>query len=180
MRRRVGLGLVVLLAALAGCAGHLLYPSGPFRGRVVDAETEQPLAGAAVVIVWWWDSPGLGHAVEGMHDAVEVVTDAGGEFTVPQKTHVILFGEVTRLYVVIYYPGYKDFLGQKGFDVQEASTEQLKTVELVRAKTREERLRYADMPTGFLDVPDRKIPNLIRLVNVERKALGLQPTHTGE
>ena len=79
---------LLLSASLAGC-GHLVYPSGPYRGRVVDAETKQPLAGAAVLAVWRWGGPGLGHPSEGFHDALEVLTDANGEFVVPRKTHFI-------------------------------------------------------------------------------------------
>lgn len=172
MRRMIGVGLVVLIAGLAGCAGHLLYPSGPFRGRVVDAETKQPLAGAAVVVVWWWDGPGLGHSTEGVHDAVEVVTDADGVFTIPQKTHVAFFAEVTRLYIVIYYPGFKDFEGQKGFELSDADPSRVKVVELVRPP-KAERKRFARIPIAAADVPKEKIPNLTSLVEQEEKALGL-------
>ncbi len=172
MRRRVGLGLVVLIAALAGCAGHLLYPSGPFRGRVVDAETKQPLAGAAVVVVWYSEAPGLGHPTEDIHDAVEVVTDGNGEFMVPYRTHVVLFGQVDPPYIIVYYPGYKDFLGQKGFEVSDADPSRVKVVELVRPP-RSERMRFAIIPVAASEVPDEKVPNLRRLVDQERKALGL-------
>ena len=40
----MGLGL----SLSAGC-GHLIYPSGPYSGRVVDAETGQPIAALLAV-----------------------------------------------------------------------------------------------------------------------------------
>jgi hypothetical protein len=165
-------GLMVVTASLAGCAGHLAYPSGPFRGRVIDAETKQPLAGAAVVVVWWWDAPGLGHPTEGVEDAVEVVTDKDGEFIVPRKSHVRFFGEVTRYYIVVYFPGYRDFLGQHGFDVSDSSCGTPKVVELARAGDSERR-RFARIPLAASDVEKNKIPNLMRLVEQEERALGL-------
>ena len=46
--------LAVVLIPASGC-----YAKGPWRGKVVDAETKQPIEGAAVVAVWetWTSTP---------------------------------------------------------------------------------------------------------------------------
>ncbi len=173
-----GLGLIVLSALLAGCAGQIAFTSGPYRGRVIDGQTRQPLAGAAVVAVWYWEGWGPGHPSERLHDALEVVTGPDGEFVLPQKTHFALTGGVNEPYIVIYYPGYKDFLGGRPTESERAAGEP-KLVELVRASN-SERPRYAGLPTQAGGVPYAKIPNLIRLVNQERRALGLQPVYVEE
>ena len=179
---RVLPAFLLLGASLAGC-GHLVYPSGPYRGRVVDAETKQPLAGAAVLAVWRWGGPGLGHPSEGFHDALEVLTDANGEFVVPRKTHFIfsIFAEVEEPHFIIYYPGYGSFplyhVQPTGAALDSAFREHT-VVELPRLKTYEERLRAAGIPSGAVGVPDEKMPNLIHLINQERRALGAPPIHT--
>ncbi len=178
MKRPRVLGLIVLGALLAGCAGQIAFTSGPYRGRVIDAQTRQPLAGAAVVAVWWWEGWGPGHPSERLHDALEVVTGPDGEFLLPQKTFFPPSGIVNEPYIVIYYPGYKDFLGGRPA-VPERGAGEPKLVELVRASGAE-RLRYAGPPADVGGVPDEKIPNLIRLVNQERRALGLQPVRVKE
>jgi hypothetical protein len=174
-------GVVLLGAVLAGCAGHLVYPSGPFHGRVVDAETGQPLVGAAVVAVWRREAPGPGHPVSSFHDAQEVVTNLKGEFALPRTTHMALVGEIAEPDVHIYFPGYRPFLGGRGFETPASTEEQPKTVALPRIRTREERLQYG--ATGLpvdTSVPDARIPNLIRLVNEYRRQLGLEPIHEKE
>ena len=52
---------VLVSAVVGGCGGHVFYPNRAIEGRVVDAETGQPLAGAAVVAMWNCGGPGLGH-----------------------------------------------------------------------------------------------------------------------
>ena len=172
---------LLLGAFLAGC-GHLIYTGGPYRGRVVDAETKQPLAGAAVLAVWLWEGPGLGHPREGLHDVLEILTDADGEFTIPQKTHFSLSGQIGEPHIIIYYPGYGFF---PMFQVRptgaalDSAFHDYTEVELSQWKTRDEREWNTSIPFLAGDAPNEKMPNLIRLVNQARKGLGLPPLRTG-
>jgi hypothetical protein len=163
---------------VAGCFGHVVYPSEPIQGRVVDAETGQPLAGAAVVLVWYREGPGPGHPTEAVHDAREVLTGANGDFTIPEQTHVVFVGQVNRPYVIVYAPGYRDFLGQEGSGPFARGASPA-LVKLARA-VGDERRWAADMPSLVGAVPSSKIPNLIRLVNEARRAVGLQPVRVKE
>lgn len=173
--------LVCLLVAVftAGC-GHLIYTSGPYQGKVIDAETKQPLVGAAVVAVWNWEGFGLGHPTEGFYDALEVVTDANGEFTIPQQTFLPRSGFIwiQQPYFTIYYPGYGPLPGHqvqpKGETLASAFREYT-IVELGRLKTRQEREKHASRSVVAGAPPDEKMPNLIRLINQELRALGLPP-----
>ena len=180
MRQTRTLLVSFLLAAFTAGCGHLIYTTGPYRGRVVDAETKQPLAGAAVLAVWRWEGPGLGHPREMFYDAVELVTDGNGEFNLPRKTHFTVSGQVTEPDIIIYYPGYGLFPGYqiqpKGVALDSAFREHT-VVELPRLKTRKEMEEHAGLPAGTVGVPDAKMPTLIRLVNLARKNLGLAPVH---
>jgi hypothetical protein len=165
--------LVSFALLVGGCFGHLVYPSGPFSGRVVDASTGQPLAGAAIVAVWRQEGPGAGHPTERLHDAVEVVADADGYFTLPRKTHFTTVGAITDPYIVVYSPGYKDELLQGRRFREGDSKDRPLTVALTKPEAKDRR-RFADIPPQVGGVSYLDIPNLVRLVNIERRALGLQ------
>ena len=174
----------VMLVLAAGCVpGRLVYTSGPYRGTVVDAESKKPLVGAVVLAVWFQETIVLvaahGPAVE-YHDSLEVLADSSGEFVVPEKTHVTLLGKIREPDFVVYYPGYAPYPSLKarpqGKEVDAAYEQKVFHVELSRLKTHQERLEHARIPVDVDHrIPEAKIANLIRLVNSERKALGLQP-----
>ena len=167
--------LVFLALVVAGCFGHLVYPSGPFSGRVVDASTGQPLAGAAVVAVWRQEGPGPGHPSERLHDAVEVVADTDGYFTLPRKTHFTTVGEITDPDIVVYAAGFKPAL-LGGVDFKGGASERQVVVALMHPAPNERR-RFAGIPVGVGLIKFSRIPNLIRLVNLERVSLGLEPLY---
>lgn len=174
--RLVGVWVVILL--VTGC-GHLVYSSGPYRGWVLDAETKEPLVGAAVLMILYKQVPVGGHMPEAFVDAVEVLTDVEGEFTISRQTHAILFGWLLRPTLVAYYPGYAPYPSlharPQGRDVTIAYEQKVFSVELPRSKTREERVEHAGVPIYAGGVPEEKMPNLIHLVNNELNDLGLQP-----
>lgn len=176
----------LIVTSTTGCFGHLVYPSDTYQGKVIDAETKEPLVGAVVLAIWYREAPGLGgHGpVESYHDALEVLTDAQGEFTVPAKTHLTAIGKIREPKLVIYYPGYGFFPSLQAYPqedkkVRAAYERRFFQVELIKLKTREERMKVIDYPVWISDVPDEKMPNLVRLVNKEVQLLGLQPTRLG-
>lgn len=179
--RIFGIGATMLLAT--GCFGHLVYPSEPYRGQVLDAETQQPLAGAVVLAIWYREAPGLGgHGpAEDYHDALEVLTDAQGEFTVPAKTHLTPIGKIREPEFVIYYPGYGYYnyfqVHPIGKEITAAYQQRFFHVELRRWKSREEQIRTGH--PWVSRIPRSKMPNLSRLVNNERRELGLEPIRLG-
>lgn len=159
--------------ALGACAATGLYSAGPFRGRVVDAETKKPLEGAAVLAVWYKRVyGGPGGPKSQFYEAHEVLTDANGEFTIPALDWVgTMFVEGPELR--IFKPGYGFFPRQhvspRG-DLREILRGHF-VVELPRLRTREERLE------SLAVVPDRvpleKMPHLRRLQEEERANLHL-------
>ncbi len=81
------------------CACFLLFisliscsPKHVVRGRVVDAETQQPIPGAAVAIRWYTSAAEKQSAKTGTIAAVQALTDSQGFFKVPKypETHHIL------------------------------------------------------------------------------------------
>src|SRR5258707_80536 len=117
---------VPLIAALAlALVPHGgIATAGEYDGTVLDADTGQPIEGAAVVIVWYKTAlfafP-TGDAPEHWHAVGKPVTDASGGLAVSAwrgidwtpSTHV------KTPTIVIYNPGYEPlsppFTGRRGF-----------------------------------------------------------------
>lgn len=172
----------LIVTSTTGCAGHLVYSSGLYHGRVLDAETKEPLSGTVVLAIWYREVafiPMAAHspAVD-YHDALEVLADAQGEFTVPAKTHLTAIGKIREPEFVIYYPGYGSYPSLQAYpqrkeEITAAYREKFFRIELIKLKTREERLRSLDVRPAR--VPIEKMLNLTRLLNVEAINLGLSP-----
>ncbi|MBI2882782.1 MAG: hypothetical protein HYY11_02560 [Candidatus Methylomirabilis oxyfera] len=169
----------LIVTSSTGCFGHLVYPSDTYQGKVIDDETKEPIAGAVILAIWYHEAPGLGgHGpAESYHDALEVLTDAQGEFTVPAKTHLTAIGKIREPEFVIYYPGYGYYSGFQvhpvGKEIEAAYEQRFFHVELRKLKTREEKLRNLDARPAR--VPIEKMLNLTKLLNVEAINLGLSP-----
>ncbi len=187
MSRIVGIAMLgVLLLSAPPPLGAQLWERylkgyhGPYRGRVIDAETKEPLAGAVVVAIWERVKVQLLHSSTVFYNAREVPTDANGEFVLhAEDVERDAPHQTLRPFFIIFFPGFGSYPGYqiapKGFlgAIFEGTGV---TVELPRLRTREDRL---DIVRGLppLDVPDEKMPNLIRLMNAERVSLGLDPVH---
>lgn len=180
------LPLGLALGLMTGC-GHLFYSSGPYRGQVVDAETGQGIAGAAVVAMWTREIPVGAHMPEQDWDVYETLSDANGDFAIPHRTHFTVFGWILEPALKVYYPSHAP--GYAGFYSRDVPVvdrpprdprdrdrpENYVTIPLKRLTTREERISKAGRPIGTLTLPWDKVPNLMRLVNEELEQLGLQP-----
>lgn len=154
---------------------------GPYRGRVIDAQTKAPLAGAVVVARWLRDRVYPLHSVQENYAVRETLTDADGRFVLEAKD--VEEGAPRRTYhpeFLIFIPGYGSFphlhIAPRGFTggiFERAGS----IVELPRLEGREERRRHLRMfgHGDFSDRPFKELPELVRRINAERIDLGLQP-----
>ena len=160
---------------------------GPYRGRVIDAETKKPLEGAAVVAVWDRETVWVFQTNTGFWQAREVLTGANGEFVLDAEDIELKAPSRTlRPTFVIFYPGYGSFprFGRATRNLVGGNFEGPGSdVELPRLKTKKERLEKLISPYELFhsahedlsDVPYKYTPNLVRLINAERITLELQP-----
>ncbi len=171
--------------------GHVVYAQGPYRGRVIDKDTKQPLEDAAVLTVWWKRAPGLAHPIITYHDAHETLTDLGGNFTIPGTVNPPTDpnAKIDEPLFYIFKPGYEAYGGgnlrppstpkpiRENYKLPEQVYEKdgRMVVELGRLTTKEERLKNVRKIFIPSDVPEVKRSNLIRLRNMEEDSLGLPP-----
>lgn len=115
------LGATVLFLAvppMVHSGGWLIDREGPFKGRVVDAETKEPIEGAVIVAQYrvrtlypiGWRSD--------RKDIQEALTDKKGEFLIPTRTMLISplsFGDDTSF--LIWKPGYGSYPNDYAFSI---------------------------------------------------------------
>ncbi len=151
---------------------------GPFRGQVVDVETDQPIPGAVALAVWWKLVPNLVAGNREFYDAREAVTGPDGTFEIPRLSLQLWPLGVQPAEIILFAPGYRreaTVVTPSGGQRFVAPT----VVKMQRLKTRDERRKFllGRLPGG---IPHQRMRQYIKAINVERSALGLQTFSTGE
>lgn len=172
--------LTLLLMLASGCA--IVHRYGPYYGKVADAETKEPLEGAAVLVECNTQSYGPGGSNDNYVDAQETVTDKNGEFRIPAFT-IWTFRPLQNFasYVgfTIFKPGYGCFPRHKDvkpmlFPNGSLPAKEYIVIELPKLETKQARLQnYGCYPSELL--PEAKYKALFELIQQERMTLGLEP-----
>ncbi|HPQ60342.1 MAG TPA: carboxypeptidase-like regulatory domain-containing protein [Syntrophales bacterium] len=93
-----------LTGALSGCCP--VQHDGDHAGRVVDAETGEPIEEAVVLGTWDFISLSAAGALHSFYDAEETITDARGNFTVPGRGFMFL-SCLDSMYATVFKTGYE-------------------------------------------------------------------------
>ena len=151
--------LLSLLLVTSGCRGGA-EQWGPFRGRVVDGETGQPISGAHVMVMWVRDNPNPVHWTQSFYGAREAVTGNGGRFEIPRERRLptVLVREPR---FAAFAPGYvadaEDVTPADGRPYVDATILRMRAL-----KTREERCNYSPGSPGVAAA--REVPLFARAV----------------
>lgn len=94
----------ILFFLQAGCCYPLRY-DGPYKGKIVDAETGQPVEGVVVLGTWSKVAVTPAGGVSSYYDAQETVTDRNGEFEI-QGLGLKILSTVESMNVLIFKSGY--------------------------------------------------------------------------
>ena len=198
------LTIVVWFAYSATAYAWLYYSKPEFRGKVIDAETKQPIEGTVVVVLyekWEFGGPGGGNTLP--MDAKETLTDKNGEFYFP--SYRTLIGPLSRegdVSFIIYKPGYmsvdgmgiinfpdekyfsikKDMLGKEGtIKYVETRYAYPKTVTwkglmgIVEMKSAKTREeKLLAIPSPPTDYTSKELPLFIKIINEAGNNLGLK------
>jgi hypothetical protein len=98
--RQIIIGAAIIV--LTGCVSI----DGPYKGKVVDAETNQPIEGA--VVHGSWHRIYLGGGSE-YYDNYELLTDKNGEFKIPGQGLMVgsIVSRVDGMMLTIFKAGYE-------------------------------------------------------------------------
>ena len=96
---------ILLILLTSSCVSAVRY-EGPYKGRVIDADTGEPIEGVVILGVWNKEYPTPGGAVHKFHDARETKTDKNGEFSI-QGMGVEILSNVIPMDVLIFKAGYE-------------------------------------------------------------------------
>jgi len=94
--------VALVLSSCLGCVS-MARIDGPYKGRVVDAETERPIAGA--VVHGTCSKVALGGAST-YYDSYEILSDKNGEFKIPGKG-ILLLSEIDEMGITVFKAGYE-------------------------------------------------------------------------
>jgi len=181
MKRR-WVGLIVLLVITA-LETPLVLADGPYRGKVIDADTQQPIEGAVVVAVWIERIFRPFQDEIAFREAKEVFTNKDGTYEIPGYIDGEVGKEVIgiqRPHIYIFKAGYGSYPTYMkvppGTDLLKFNVRQI-LAQLPALKTIKEKLDAIGSAMIFESVPNKQVPNWIKLVNEERIHLGLDPVN---
>ncbi|OEU72375.1 MAG: hypothetical protein BA869_02230 [Desulfuromonadales bacterium C00003107] len=188
-KKKIGclsVSILVLLLILGTCTGGLLSPLpyrhlDPFFGKVIDADTKEPIAGAAVLAVYYTEVYTIAGANSIIVDAQETLTDENGEFKIPKvKRWFTAVRGYARGKITIFKPGYGVFPGHaRSTAGGESKTwpppKKYIVYELPKLKTIKERKRNAIYVNTYHEIPYQKRKLYIKAINQECVSLGLPP-----
>jgi len=175
------LAVTLLTSYVSGAEGadevYLRGSAGPYRGRVIDAKTKAPIAGAIVVAVWYEDVSALVPKNTRFYDAVEVVSDNQGYFVVDAPDIERRAPQRTRFpWLTIFKPEYTYYTGWLASAADQFRRQKkslLGTVELVSISHLNKKNQLRQLPSGLptTDVPREKYPRFIKALEYQREIL---------
>lgn len=165
------MALLALLFAAApwGSAVAADEKWGPFRGRIIDIDTGQPIAGAVAIAVWLQNIPTPVHGNLDYHDARVAVTDANGEFEIPRLPPPFFSARIEMPRFDYSAPGY--VLWNPEAVWRRPGVAHMRKLATLR---HEEQFRVRGTGQAGM-IPLEKETELLAAVNAERRRMGLRP-----
>lgn len=169
-------GIIFLAIVTASC-----YPvryDGPYKGRIVKAETGEPLEGVVVLGVWYKETVSPGGGVSSYYDAEETITDKDGEFEIQGKGLKIM-SSVGPMHVLIFKAGY-EYVGMYPWETLKVDTRKVtwegkKAIISLKQLNMEERQKGLGPPSPPHEAEKGDIVQMLNEINKDRSELGLNP-----
>lgn len=177
--------LVLFLLMLLSIAQLRDAWGADYHGQVVDAETSKPIEGA-VVVVEWHKKPRLSISdINYYHNARETLTGADGKFLLDSSPGIDWnpFTYIQEPWIIVFYPGYRPFTAAHPEDIGTKSDlneiaeafERGVVVKLAKLKTEKEQRSVTNKSgAGSIRAPYAVLPNFLRLINIQRKMVGME------
>lgn len=97
---------IIIALGIALFFGFCIHYDGPYKGKILELETGEPIEGAVVAAEWRLEQQFIHW--EPFCDARETVTDKNGEFELPRAWCIYHpFARIQNPTVVVFKPGYE-------------------------------------------------------------------------
>jgi hypothetical protein len=172
--------LFLLLVVISVACSPIRY-DGPYKGRVIDAETRQPIESAVVLGVWYKELPSPGGSVGSYFDAQETLTDKNGDFELKGQGLQIL-STVSGMHVLIFKAGY-EYVGMGmweslkidgGLMHNKAAWEGDRAIIPIRKLTMEERKKSHGPPDPPSKASLKKVILMLKEIDKDDRERGLE------
>jgi len=169
----------LILLFNAGCTYAMRY-DGTYSGKVVDADTREPLEGVVVLGTWHTVIPTVAGGVSHYYDARETMTDKNGEFSIPGMGLRIM-SNLEPMHFMVFKAGY-EYIGPAlwvSLKVDMPFSKKIKwegdkPVIPLKKLTMEERKKSGTFPPyPSTEAPKEKIKLMMEEIYKERKERGL-------
>jgi hypothetical protein len=176
MRKLSGVILLWFLLCFATACYPIRY-DGPYKGRVIDAETGNPIEGVVVLGVWYKEIATAAGGVGSYYDAKETVTDRNGEFEIKGMGLRVLTN-IGPMHVLIFKAGH-EYFGMYPWDTLKVEPRKItwegsKAIIPLKKFTSEERKTSETFPPSPpIQAPEDKTRLIMTEIYKERKERGL-------
>ena len=184
---------IFYVISLSSCYASRM--DGPYEGRVIDAETRQPIEGVVILGTWHTVTITPGGGTHNFYDAQETVTDKNGDFRIKGLGLKVL-SNVEPMGALIFKAGYEYDSGswrsfKEGSFAKTYKWEGARVIIPLRKLTMEERKKQ-DIPDFYIgqrydkreNVTHSCLPKNIKLlpkeINKELIKQGREPYNLGE
>jgi hypothetical protein len=179
MKTRLILAFSLLILSLtSGCTYAIRY-DGTYSGKVVDADTREPIDGAVVLGTWYTIQRSVGGGVSYYYDARETVTDKTGEFSIPGQGLRIM-SNLEPMSVLIFKAGYNyeqagtwNTLKMGLYSKDRIKWEGDKPIFQLKKLSIEERKRRGGPPSPPTEASFERVEFMLREIDKDRKECGL-------
>jgi len=162
---------IVSVTSCNSCA--FIRKDGPYRGKVIDADTGEPIEGVVVLGVWNREIITPGGATHQFYDAQETVTDKKGEFTI-RGLGILVFSNITPMDVLIFKSGYTEWGYMTWKELKKSvETEDDRAIIILKKLTMEIR-KHRGTPSRP-NIPEEKMKLITEEIDRERAKQGWEP-----
>ena len=169
----------ILLSGCFACCVRPIQYDGAYKGKVIDADTGEPIEGVVILGTWDTVSSGVGGGVSEYYDAKETVTDKNGEFTLPGVgLRINIINKLDSMLVLIFKTGY-GYIGEGLWESYKKYSENFTVngnMVIIRLKklTSEERRKHSSLPSRPAALT-KKMKLMTKEIDRARREQGLEP-----
>ena len=165
--------LVLSVTPCNGCA--VIRKDGPYKGKIIDADTGEPIEGVVVLGVWNREIITPGGATHNFYDAQETVSDKKGEFTI-RGLGVLVLSKITPMDVLIFKSGYTEWGYTSWKELKRTvRTEDDRAIIRLKKLTIEERNLKGGPPDPPGEAPFEKVRSMLKEIDRDDRKRGVPP-----